>query len=80
VVLKSYIEPDAESVEATARAIGLCRTVLYQALNPNAAKRNGLPLLPSFKVGRRRLIRREARQAWLKQLEELQSANASSAA
>jgi hypothetical protein len=75
-VLNTYVEPDAESVEATARAVGLCRTVLYQALNLDPTKRNGLPLLPSLKVGKRRLIRREARQAWLKQLEELQSANA----
>jgi hypothetical protein len=79
-VLNTYIEPDAESVEATARAVGVCRTKVYEALNPDPEKRNGLPLLPSFKVGRRRLIRREARQAWLKQLEELQSASADKAA
>jgi hypothetical protein len=64
---------DAESVDQTAKATGLGRTTIYKALNPDPAKREGLPFLPSMKVRKRRLIRTETRRAWLKQLEELQS-------
>jgi hypothetical protein len=65
---------DAESVEETAHKVGLGRSLIYRALNPDPAKRDGLPFLPSLKAGKRRLIRAEARRAWLKQLEERESA------
>jgi hypothetical protein len=64
---------DAESVEETARATGLGRTTIYKAINPDPAKRDGLPFLPSVKVRNRRLIRTEVRRAWLQKLEELTS-------
>lgn len=73
-------ERDAESVEDTAHKAGVGRSIIYQALNPDPLKRNGLPYLPSLKVGKRRLIRAEARRAWLKQLEELHCAAAGKAA
>jgi hypothetical protein len=69
-------EKDAESVEDTAHKAGVGRSIIYRALNPDPAKRGGLPFLPSLKVRKRRLIRAEARRAWLRQLEELESASA----
>ena len=73
-------EKDAESIEDTARKAGVGRSIIYRALAADPAKRGGLPFLPSLKVGKRRLIRAEARRAWLRQLEELESASAKSAA
>jgi predicted DNA-binding transcriptional regulator AlpA len=73
-------EKDAQSVEETAHKVGLGRSIIYRALNPDPSKRDGLPFLPSLKAGKRRLIRAEARRAWLRQLEELESASAKSAA
>ena len=72
-------EKDAFSVEETAHKLDLGRSIIYRALNPDPAKRGQLPHLPSLKVGKRRLIRTEARRAWLKQLEELESADTKSA-
>jgi hypothetical protein len=79
VALRSDWHPDArdaESVEDTAHKVGLGRSIIYRALHPDPAKRDGLPFLPSLKAGKRRLIRVEARRAWLKQLEERESAGA----
>jgi hypothetical protein len=73
-------EKDAESVEETAHKVGLGRSIIYRALNPDPTKRDGLPFLPSLKAGKRRLIRAEARRAWLRQLEELESPSAKPAA
>lgn len=73
-------ERDAESVEDTARKAGVGRSIIYRALNPDPMKRDGLPYLPSLKVGKRRLIRSEARRTWLKRLEELHSADSGKAA
>jgi hypothetical protein len=70
---------DAESVDETAHKVGLGRSIIYRALNPDPAKRDGLPFLPSLKAGKRRLIRVAARRAWLKQLEERESAGAGQA-
>jgi hypothetical protein len=67
-------ERDAESVEETAHKVGLGRSIIYRALNPDPAKRDGLPFLPSLKAGKRRLIRVAARRAWLNELEERESA------
>lgn len=66
-------EPDAASPEETARALRCGRSLIYKAINPDPARRDGLPFLPSFKIGRCRRIRTETRRAWLKQLEEMQS-------
>jgi len=62
---------DAESIEETARACGLGRTIIYQAINPDPAKRGGLPFLPSLKARKRRLVLVEVRRAWLRKLQEL---------
>lgn len=51
------------------RKSGVCRSLIYKAINKDPAKRAGLPFLPSFKVGRRRLIRLARRRAWLSELE-----------
>jgi hypothetical protein len=73
-------ERDAESVDEAAHNSNLGRSILYRALNPDPDKRDGLPFLPSLKVGKRRLILRETRRAWLRQLEQLESGGAKSAA
>jgi hypothetical protein len=73
-------EKDGESVEEAAHASGVGRTIIYRAINPDPAKRGGLPFLPSVKVGKRRIILRPTRREWLRQLEELESASAKSAA
>ena len=69
-------EKDGESVEEAAHASGVGRSIIYRAINPDPAKRGGLPFLPSVKVGKRRIILRPTRRAWLRQLEELESARA----
>jgi hypothetical protein len=71
---------DAESVENTAHKTGVGRSILYLAMHPDPARRRGIPFLPSLKIGKRRLVRAEARREWLRQLEELESASAKSAA
>jgi hypothetical protein len=63
------IERDAESPDQAAAACGLCRSMIYQAMNPDPAKRKGLPFLPSFKIGVSRRIRTETRRKWLADLE-----------
>jgi hypothetical protein len=63
---------DAHSVEETAHHSGVGRSTIYKAINPDPAKRDGLPFLASFTVGRRRLIRTSTRQAWLAALEAAQ--------
>lgn len=47
---------------------GICRTLKYRAVNPDATKRGGLPFFPSFTVGRRRLILATDHRAWLEEL------------
>jgi hypothetical protein len=61
--------PDAETPEQTAQACGVCRSIIYRAMSPDPAKRKGLPLLPSMKIGMLRRIRIEARRKWLEELE-----------
>lgn len=58
--------PLAVSPAEAARLAGVGRTTLYAALSAGELK--------SFKFGRRRLIRIEALEAWLKQLEEANDA------
>ena len=52
---------EALNPEQAAKLAGIGRTTLYAAM--------GAGELPSFKVGKRRLIRREAVSAWLAKLE-----------
>jgi excisionase family DNA binding protein len=56
------IQPIAISVEEAAKAAGVGRTLIYEALSKNE--------LASLKAGRRRLIRVEALRAWLRDLEQ----------
>ena len=67
---------DGETVKETARAVGVCPAMIWSALSPDPSKRRGLPFLPSFKVGRRRLVRPAARRAWVQALEAAQVAEA----
>lgn len=57
--------PLAVSVADAAKIGGQSRTVLYQAMSPDPKKRNGLPFLPSLKVGKRRLVLVETYRQWL---------------
>jgi hypothetical protein len=59
----------------------LCRSTKYRAISPDPEKRDGLPFLPSFTVGRRRLILESDHRAWLEQLRAASlSANSTNAA
>lgn len=62
-------EPVAFTVDGACGASGVGRTTLYQAMSDDPEKRQGLPFLPSLKVGRRRLIRSEALRGWLATIE-----------
>jgi len=59
----------AYSVPAAQMFTGMGRNSLYLAMSRDPAKRGGLPFLPSFRVGGRRLIRGRALVAWLDELE-----------
>jgi len=54
--------PEALNPEAAAKLAGIGRTAVYAAM--------GSGDLPSFKIGKRRLVRREAVTAWLAHLEK----------
>ena len=58
-------EPQAVSIEEAARIVGLSRSAIYNHLTGGHE-----PRLPSFKVGKRRLILRSAIPAWLEELAE----------
>jgi hypothetical protein len=83
-------EPLAYGIIESCRRDGTGRSTKYKAINPDPQKRDGLPFLPSFNVGRRRLILAADHQEWLEKLrnaslaadllEELESAGAKSAA
>jgi hypothetical protein len=66
-------DADAESPAEAAQRSNLGRSTIYKAINPDPAKRDGLPFLRSFKVGRRRLILTATRRAWLAELEAAQN-------
>jgi hypothetical protein len=68
-------EADVASPDVTAHLCGVCRTIIYRAINPDPAKRGGLPFLPSLKIGGARRIRREARLKWLADLETATNAD-----
>ena len=57
--------PEAVSIEEAARIAGLGRSTIYEHL---LGARE--PRLPSFKVGKRRLILRSAIPAWLARMSE----------
>ena len=63
--LGSAGEPEAFSIEEGARKSGMGRSLFYDYLT--GARE---PKLPSFKAGKRRLIRRETHAAWLAKLEQ----------
>ncbi len=65
-------ELEAVSVDDAARISGFCRSFLYPALNPDPAKRKGLPYLPSLKVRKARRIRLSTLRQWLANLERAQ--------
>lgn len=69
----SPLSPEAVGVAAAIKMAGASRSFLYVAMNPDPAKRGGIPFLPSVKIGKRRLIRTEALRAWLA-AQELRSA------
>jgi hypothetical protein len=71
---------DAESIYEAAHNSNLGRSTICKAISPDPRKRGNLPFLPSIKIGHRRIILRATRLAWLKQLEELASAGADTAA
>jgi len=58
---------EALSIEEAASAAGIGRTLLYELIGSGKGP-------ATIKLGRRRLIRREALEEWLKRLEVEQSA------
>jgi hypothetical protein len=62
------LSPLAYSIDKSCEIDGLCRSSKYNAINPDPAKRRGLPYLPSFTVGKRRLILAADHKAWLETL------------
>ena len=60
----------AYSILESCRRDGTGRSTKYKAINPDPRKRDGLPFLPSFTIGRRRLILAVDHQKWLDQLRE----------
>jgi excisionase family DNA binding protein len=56
--LSAARQPEALSVAAAAAHVSVSRTFLYEAISSGA--------LPSVRLGKRRLVRVEALQNWLK--------------
>ena len=65
-------QPPVLSIEQTARAIGIGRATFYQLLAANKGP-------PTFRIGRRRLIRRAALEKWLAELESAEASHGHSA-
>jgi hypothetical protein len=61
-------EPLAYDILESCRRDGIGRSTKYKVINPDPNKRQGLPLLKSFKVGKRRLILASDHRAWLETL------------
>jgi len=57
----SVSHPEALSVVAAAKMAGISRTKLYEVITSGE--------LPSFKIGRRRMVRPSAIKDWLDRLE-----------
>lgn len=70
------VEPEAVSISTAVQISGVGRTRLYAAMSTDPGYRGGMPLLTTFKVGRRRLIRLAALKAWLAEIEALPRAEA----
>jgi hypothetical protein len=66
----------AERLEHWARANGIGRTLAWQAAHPDPDYRRGLPFLPTFTLGRCRLVRIETANEWLRELERSATARA----
>ena len=60
---------EALTVDDTARVAGICRTMVYRAMNPDPRYPNGLPFLASIKLGKCRRIRVPTLREWLAELE-----------
>jgi hypothetical protein len=72
----TQIEPLSYDIAESCRVDDICRSLKYRAIDPDPAKRGGLPYLPTFKVGRRRLMMAADHRAWL---EALRTASTSAA-
>lgn len=71
------MEPLAYDVTGHCRATNTGRSTTYKAMSRDAKKRGGLPFLPSFTVGKRRLILVEDSREWLAKLKAASMAEAS---
>jgi hypothetical protein len=60
---------EALTVGEVAKRARLGRTLIYDAINPEKAAEKGLPVLPSFKIGKLRRVRAESFRTWLRTLE-----------
>lgn len=65
------------SVDAACERLGVGRTLLYRALNPNRRYRRGLPHLKSVMLGGKRLISDEAIELYIAELERQADAETS---
>lgn len=61
-------EPLAYDIPESCYRDGIGRSTKYKAINPDPDKRDGLPFLPSFTVGRRRLLLAADHREWLEKL------------
>jgi hypothetical protein len=61
-------EPLAYDIPESCRLDHTGRSTKYKAISPDPAKRAGLPFLPSFTIGRRRLILAADHREWLDKL------------
>jgi hypothetical protein len=64
----TQVELLAYDIVGHCRATSTGRSTAYKAMNFDAEKRGGLPFLPSFTVGKRRLILVEDSREWLAKL------------
>ena len=71
------LEPLSVRLDVFAKQNDLGRTLIYRAANADPVYRAGLPLLPTFKVGRLRRVRLEAGRRWLAELEHSTSGGCS---
>jgi hypothetical protein len=65
---RPQVEVLAHDVPSHCQITNTGRSTAYKAMNSDAGKRDGLPFLPSFTVGKRRLILVEDSREWLAKL------------